>query len=101
MEDFDPKRCAAELNNIKSVQVTLSGWEIYCLVAGAQFLKAANTQHPNFVETAETAAKRMCNSLDSPLAREHLAKGWKLVGSQNFPLEDFPPEAFPPESFNL
>jgi hypothetical protein len=79
MENFDAKQCAAELNNIQSVQVTLSGWEIYCLVGAAQFLKASNKEHPKFVETAETAVRRICNSLNSPLAVQHLTHGWSIV----------------------
>ena len=101
MENFDSKQCAAELDNIKSVQVTFNGWEIYCLVAAAQFLKVCDKEHPKFVKTAETAARKMCESLNSPLAVKHLTKGWKLTERQKFPPESFPPESFPPENFPL
>ncbi|MEG4899435.1 MULTISPECIES: hypothetical protein [unclassified Microcoleus] len=72
-------KCAlAELQKIEAVQVTLSGLDIYCLIVAAQSLKAIQ-RFPRVDKIAETAAKKLCESLDSPLAREFLGEGWELT----------------------
>jgi hypothetical protein len=78
MKKSDVKRALAELHKIESVQINLSGKDIYCLVVAAQSLKAIGML-PRVAATAETAAKELCKTLDSPLACEFLAEGWDLV----------------------
>jgi hypothetical protein len=80
MDDSKLKRQAEELSLIEPVQVSLDGWELYSLCFAVQMLKLVDGQrHPKIVETAEAAAKKMFDILDSPLAREHLVEGWKLI----------------------
>jgi len=83
MDDSKLKQCAVELNNMKSVvPVKLNGWEIYSLVAAVQMLKTRDKEHSKLVEIAETAATKIQHLLNSPLAREHLTEGWKLVNEK-------------------
>ncbi|MEG4047810.1 hypothetical protein [Microcoleus sp. Pol17_C1] len=81
MKSHDVQRALAELQKIEAVQVTLSGQDIYCLIVAAQSLKAIQ-RLPRVAKTAETAAKELCKSLDSPLAREFLEEGWDLIDEE-------------------
>jgi hypothetical protein len=69
-----------EVSDLKQVQIHLSGWEVYSLIAAVQSLKARNPKFIKIMTTAEVAARKLHQEfLRCPNTYTLLDQGWDLT----------------------
>lgn len=85
MEKFPHEQGGRELRNLKQVEISLSGWEVYSLIAAVQLLKTTSRADSigKTMNIAQVAARKLHRKL-VPCHNVYtlLDQGWELGATE-------------------